>query len=80
MRALSIADHVCLLDIYPARERAIEGVSSERLAEQIGRRAVKLDKDCAVEYVLRNTHGAIAIMGAGDLEQIKSRFIKLINK
>ena len=74
--ALSTADHVLLSDIYPAREEAMKGVNSAALAEAIGSKA----KYCADDEILAQldfyTTGAIVLMGAGDLEEIKRNIIK----
>ena len=74
--SLSEADHILLTDIYPAREEPIEGINSFRLAEEIGAKA----KYCKDEEILTNldfyTSGAIVLMGAGDLEEIKRNILK----
>ena len=69
--ALSLADNLILTPIYPAREEAIAGVSSERLAYEIGSRAKFLEDDDILRHLDLNTHGAIVIMGAGDMDKIK---------
>ena len=74
--ALSAADFVILTDIFPAREEAIEGVSSDRLAASIGNKA----EYCKITEILKqidmHTEGAIVLMGAGDLEEIKRNILK----
>ncbi len=69
--ALSLADHVILTPIYPAREEAIEGIRSERLAYEIGSRARFCEDDEILRYLDLYTHGTIIVMGAGDMENIK---------
>ena len=70
--ALSLADYVILTDIYPAREEPIAGVDSKRLADDIGDSAI-FSEDAFVPLVVDNsTRGAIIIMGAGGLEEIKA--------
>lgn len=69
--ALSLADHLILTPIYPAREEAIEGVSSERLAYEIGARAKFSEDGDILKYLDLHTHGTIVVMGAGDMEKIK---------
>lgn len=74
--SLSLADYTLLTDIYPAREAPIEGVTSQALAEAIGSSA----RYCRDEEILTNidlyTRGAIVLMGAGDLEEIKRNILK----
>ena len=74
--ALSLADHVILTDIYPAREEPITGISSRRLSENIGKRAMFSPDSEVPTYVDNFTSGAIVVMGAGDLEDIKNRLIR----
>ncbi len=74
--SLSEADHIILTDIYPAREEAIEGVSSERLAESIGSKAVYCQDNDVIKYIDLYTKGAIVLMGAGDVEEIKRNILK----
>ena len=73
--ALSLADHVILSDIYPAREAPIEDITSERLAAEIGERAVYLPEADILTHLDSKTHGTIIVMGAGDMEEIKERVV-----
>jgi UDP-N-acetylmuramate--alanine ligase len=74
--SLSLADHVVLTDIYPAREEPIPGVNSRRLAQEIGGRATFLPDYEVASYVLAHTDGVIVVMGAGDMEIIKNDILK----
>lgn len=74
--ALSKAEFTILVDIYPAREEAIEGITSERLAKEM-ERAVYLPFSSAAEYARRHTVGAIVIMGAGDVDIIKDEILSM---
>lgn len=69
--SLGLADYVALLDVYPAREEAIEGVNSAALAREIGKRAVYLSERELLSYIDKSTYGSIIVMGAGDMEKIK---------
>lgn len=73
--ALSLADHLILTDIFPAREDPIEGITSERLAEEIGGNAVRLSDEDVLTYIDLYSAGAIVIMGAGGLDEIKKQII-----
>ena len=69
--ALSTADHAIILDIDPVREERISGVSSASLALEIGGiycRSADEALDC-----LSKTDGAIVLMGAAELGEIKKR-------
>ena len=65
-----------LLDIYPAREKSIGGVDSKTLAAEIPN-CVYCDMQSAVREALSYHTGAIALMGAGEVEVIKKEFIRL---
>ena len=75
-RSLALADHVVLTDIYAAREEPIPGITSENLARDIGEMAAYLQDNEAAEYIMKNTRGAIVLMGAGDLTEIKNQLIR----
>lgn len=75
--SLSLADYVILTDIYPAREEPIDGISSERLAYEIGGNARYCGDDDVVRYLDQNTNGTIVLMGAGELESIKKEILRL---
>ena len=69
--SLGIADYILLPPIYPAREEPIHGTSSDRLALELGEHARAVDDYRVTEELDSFTHGAIIIMGAGDMENIK---------
>jgi UDP-N-acetylmuramate--alanine ligase len=69
--SLSLADEVILLDIYPARELPIEGVSSEMLLEgmQVGKKVV-LRNAQVMDYLKESCPGVLVTMGAGDIDRL----------
>ena len=75
--SLCIADAISLVDVYAARESETDGVTSAYLADYIGDRAAFVDPAGALDYILTHSHGAIVLMGAGEvdgiLEDIKKR-------
>ncbi len=74
--ALELADYIVITDIYPARENPIPGVTSENLVKAIGAKAVYARDVDVPEIVDLYTHGAIIVMGAGDLRDVKERLVK----
>ncbi len=74
--ALSLADNVILTDIYPAREEPIEGISSERLASDIGDKAVYCKDEDVKSAVESIEPGAVLLMGAGDMKKIAEDLFK----
>ncbi len=70
-KSLSLADRVILLDIYPARELPIPGVTSEIIRERITVPAEILSKEALLEYVgTRFDEGVIMTVGAGDIDRM----------
>ena len=73
--ALSLADEVILCEVSAIREEKIKGVSSERLANIIGKKATLL-KDSEVCLALDNSGASsVIIMGAANLDEVKRDII-----
>ncbi len=68
-RALSLADEVLLLPIYPAREEPIEGVTSEMLLEKITVPAAVVQKEDLLETLRKKNPEALVTFGAGDIDR-----------
>lgn len=67
--ALSIADEVVLLDIYPARELPMQGVTSEVLFEMISApKKTLVDKAKLADWVKLNQPELFLTIGAGDID------------
>lgn len=68
-KALSIADRVILLDIYPARELPIPGVDSKMLANKMKNVDVKLtSKEQLMDCILEQPLDVLVMMGAGNID------------
>ena len=69
--SLSLADEVVLLDIYPARELPIAGVTSEMLLGgiQAGKK-ILIKKDQVMEYLKESQPEVLVTMGAGDIDRL----------
>lgn len=63
-------DEVILLDIYPARELPIEGVTSERIAERMEKDVVVSSKERLIEELKRKEIDVIITLGAGDIDTL----------
>ncbi|WP_338872719.1 UDP-N-acetylmuramate--L-alanine ligase [Spirosoma sp. SC4-14] len=69
--SLSIADNVILLDIYPARELPIEGVSSELIFRDIRSKKKQQSTKAELLDVVRETKPSLLVtIGAGDIDQL----------
>jgi len=79
------ADVLVLLDIYPAGEKPIEGITSEALAEKIkGKKhgeIVRTDKEGAVTYVVSSMKkGDILLtLGAGDVWKLGEKVLERLH-
>lgn len=68
-KSLALADKVLLLDVYPARELPIEGVSSQVLLDKIEKPEKKLlDKEALLNYVKETDMEVLVTIGAGDID------------
>ncbi|MEO1032386.1 MAG: UDP-N-acetylmuramate--L-alanine ligase [Bacteroidota bacterium] len=66
--SLSKFDEVLLLDIYPARELPIEGVTSQRLLEKIDNSNKKLvSKSALIDEIKQSNAQVVLTLGAGDI-------------
>ncbi len=79
--ALGNADEIILVELYPARERPIEGVDSEKLLSLIEKenKAFVLKKNL-VEYLGSEKRSLILLLGAGDVYKLNADLIEEYNK
>ncbi|QJW88117.1 UDP-N-acetylmuramate--L-alanine ligase [Spirosoma taeanense] len=69
--SLSLADHVILLDIYPARELPIEGVTSELIFRDIRAKSKRQSTKAELPDVVREMKPSLLVtIGAGDIDQL----------
>ncbi len=69
--SLSKADELLLLDIYPAREEPIPGVSSANLLNKVTLKTKELvSKAQVVNAVLSLTPESVLLLGAGDIDRL----------
>ena len=70
-KSLEKFDKIALLDIYPAREKPIEGISSRSLLEKINNtNKVLLDKNDIGDLLSNDDHELVISMGAGDIGEL----------
>ena len=75
VKCFSLADEVWLLPIYPAREKAIRGITSKRLAKEISKNGQKCRyfssfSECKEQLLKKEQFDLCAILGAGDIEKL----------
>lgn len=84
--ALEPLDELILLDIYPARELPIEGVTSQLIAEAIPHKAVSvLGKAELIPYVEELKHSGklcdlVLMLGAGDIDRLVAPMAELLGE
>ncbi len=80
-KSLSQFDEVLLLDIYPARELPISGVTSEWLMSMMELEVKKrVDKNMLVESVLKTDAEVIVTIGAGDIGEEVTKITAALEK
>ena len=77
---LAMADDLILLDIYPAREKPIEGVTSQLIYDNLkeGVRKEMIQKDQVLDYVKTHDFDVLIVLGAGDLDNQVPEITKLL--
>ncbi len=69
--SLDMADEILLLDIYPARELPIEGITSQIIIDEMKNPNVKIvSKDELLDYVKKNNPDLLVTAGAGDIDKL----------
>ena len=86
-RALSLADVCLLVDIFPAREQPMPGVTSELIAEQARRQGLKDmvcvgKKENAIPVVVSEARAGdiVILMGAGSITHIRHQILEALTK
>lgn len=79
--SLSLADEVILLDIYPAREQPIPGVTSELIYRNLNPYVEKslCPKEELVERLRDKPLEILIVLGAGDIEEYVPRIYQMLN-
>jgi UDP-N-acetylmuramate--alanine ligase len=77
--ALEKFDKIALLDIYPAREKPIEGVTSQSILDKINNtNKVLLNKNDIKDLLSNDDHELVVSMGAGDIGELVESIKKTI--
>ena len=75
--SLAMADNLILLDIYPAREKPIEGITSKALLEKVNLKNKSLcPKEQLLERIAESKPELLVTMGAGNID----RFVEPLKK
>ncbi len=74
--SLRNADSLILLDIYPAREKPIEGIDSQMLADKIGNDIPVVSLEQALETIQNSDYEVLVTLGAGNIDTLASQILK----
>ncbi len=79
--ALSQLDEVILTEIYPAREKPIEGVTSQLIYDNLAPNVEKqlIRKDEVIDLVKHRNFDVLIVLGAGDLDSMVPRITKILS-
>jgi UDP-N-acetylmuramate--alanine ligase len=80
-KSLSAFDEVLLLDIYPARELPITGITSQWLLEKMTNSNKKLvSKEVLIPTILKSKARIIITIGAGDIGELVQPIKKALHE
>lgn len=80
-QALSLVDKLILLDIYPAREEPIPGVTSEIIFKDVTcPEKVLIKKDELMEYIKNEDLDVLITFGAGNIDRFIEPFTELLKE
>lgn len=78
-KALDLSDDVILLDIYPARELPMEGVTSSLISDLMHTNKQILSKNDTLEYVKNANFDILLTIGAGDINLLNPKLIEIVH-
>ena len=79
--ALSLLDELILLDIYPAREEPIPGVTSEIIFKDVTcRNKIMLHKEELLDYLAGKDLDVLATFGAGDIDRLVQPITEMLEQ
>ena len=67
-QALSLADQVALLPIYPARELPIEGVCSQIIADRVTVKCTIVEREQIAQWLTESDTDVVVSFGAGNID------------
>ena len=80
-KALSIIDEVLLLEIYPARELPVEGVTSDLIFDKLTcKEKMNIKKTDVLEIMKNKEVEVLVTIGAGDIDKLISPLKELLEK
>ncbi|MBL7823421.1 MAG: UDP-N-acetylmuramate--L-alanine ligase [Saprospiraceae bacterium] len=79
-KVLDMLDEVILVELYPAREEAIEGIGSQTILDlmELEKKSFVLKRDL-IEDLKSRKLDVIITLGAGDLDLMADQIVKILN-
>lgn len=77
--SLSLLDELILLDIYPAREKPIEGVTSQIIFDKVTTEKTLCNKAELLEVLKNKDIEVLLTLGAGDIDQLLGDVKELVS-
>jgi UDP-N-acetylmuramate--alanine ligase len=79
--SLSLLDELVLLDIYPAREEPIEGITSEIILKKVTCNKKKLcSLSNALDYIDKQDIDVLLTMGAGNIDKLVNSISEMLKR
>ena len=80
--ALSLLDDVAIVDIYPAREQPIPGITSQIIYDNLrpGIQKELIHKEQIPELVSRGGFDVLVTLGAGDIDDYANEITQILSK
>ncbi|MFZ4522125.1 MAG: UDP-N-acetylmuramate--L-alanine ligase [Bacteroidales bacterium] len=80
-RSLELLDELILLEIYPAREEPIEGVTSQMLLDRVNLKFKKLvQKEDLLQEIRNGRPQVLLTLGAGDIDRFVEPITELLSE
>jgi UDP-N-acetylmuramate--alanine ligase len=81
-KSLSLLDHAIILEIYPAREKAIPGVSEKMIYDALKNKGDKIiaKKEQVLKIIEERKPEVLLSMGAGDIDQLVEGLTGIMKK
>jgi UDP-N-acetylmuramate--alanine ligase len=80
-RSLELLDEVILLDIYPAREKPIPGVTSQMLLDRISmKNKVLVNQEDLIQQIIDWKPEILLTMGAGDIDRFVEPITEILSE
>lgn len=80
-QSLDLLDECILLEIYPAREKPIDGVTSQMLLDKMkGKEKQVVKKEALLDFLKNKKIEVLLTMGAGDIDTVVEPIEKMFNE